>query len=113
MGLFTRSIVFLRAWRTLKMPESKMRNNIAGAEMDFHCAAFSLSRTFSLIPCCRFPSAFAEDRTVQLVCVQLPTSAVNVVLPELAAECRAAIDRYFTSAGRSAANPQQLRAAGE
>jgi len=58
------------------------------------------------------------------ICVQLPTSAVNVALPAFAAgrraatplplsAGRAAIDRYLLSAGLTAANPQQRRAAGE
>jgi len=47
------------------------------------------------------------------ICVQLPTSAVNVALPAFAAGRRAAIDRYLLSAGLTAANPQQRRAAGE
>jgi len=41
------------------------------------------------------------------VCVQLPTSAVNVELPALAVARagRAAFDRYFLPAGPTAANP--------
>ena len=59
------------------------------------------------------------------VCVQLPTSAVNVALPASAAvrrraaapRCcgtgRAAIDRYLLAAGPTAANPPHAAAAGE
>jgi len=60
----------------------------------------------------------------QQVCVQLPTSAVNVALPAFAAARRAAapcccgagratIDRYLLSAGRTAANPPRAAPAGE
>jgi len=47
---------------------------------------------------------------MQQVCVQLPTSAVIVALPAFAVERRAAIDLIVE---RTAANPQQRRAAGE
>ena len=60
----------------------------------------------------------------ELVCVQLPTSAVNVALPAFAAArraaapccCgtgRAAVDRYRPPAGPTAANPPHASAAEE
>ena len=56
------------------------------------------------------------------VCIQLPTSAVNVALPTFAAvrraaapcccgACRAAIDRYLLPTGPTAANPPYAAAA--
>ena len=60
--------------------------------------------------------------TAEQVCVQLRTSADNVELPAYAAARRvaadrqlagrAAIDRYFMSAGSTAATPQQRCADG-
>ena len=48
------------------------------------------------------------------VCVQLPTSAVNVTLPELLLSAgRVVVDRYLLAAVRTAANPPQRRAAAE
>jgi len=59
---------------------------------------------------------------IKLVCVQLPTSADNVTLLELAAKrhaavrlaaarpAAAAVDRYLLSAGPTAANPPQRHA---
>ena len=50
---------------------------------------------------------------IKQVCVQLPTSAVNVALPAFAAARRAAIHRYLLPAGPTAANPPRVAAAGE